>query len=711
MKAHGNKIKRSIEYCKSPIFRKEIISYFCVLLIPVFLLGGTLSYASKMTVRAKLNDINHAAMKAVCMEIEKRINEFQRLASYFDLLNEVKEMLNVSYSDLKNDDYLSLNTISKNISVQTTTDGQYYSLVYIYFPESDIYVEANSSQRMYYGFKKLHPNMEGNGETWTNTLKSLHGVSTTLIGDHHEVYAVRGLPIFGNKKSAYIVARMEMSGILNAAEPILRYDGTIGILQNNELIYQVGAEDLAGNTNAVEQENSKFGVSVIAKITDTSLMESLYHIARIGLWALLICLHIGLIVTIYFSYRHYNPIYDLANMVQIPEEKNRTDEYGSIRAALLVAENERHEFEITKIRCQLEENERLIHESTDLFHHAEKFRILRFLFLAAGRDDAQVIASSACTKLIQELCTDSISIIPQIKMITVFCPETTNEVKIREHVQQIIDVMRERYGSELAVIIGEVENDYSTAMKKTEQAQKYYLEFSNDVHVIFCRDIPNDEKPADALNVIAQYAREIGAMLRLSEYHQAYVRLEDVQRRIGRLAAPLQYAARATVFAEITTAVMQMDIENGIDILSRLRKLFETEGDLTHMIDEIHQGNSDCRIDGAVQAITHIIETEYYQQQMSVGHIADRLGMPIDSVSRLFKKARGIGALEYIHMVRISEAKKRLLENEDSIADISLHVGYTSPEAFIRAFKRIEGTTPGKFRKDYSISPQQKFTV
>lgn len=67
-------------------------------------------------------------------------------------------------------------------------------------------------------------------------------------------------------------------------------------------------------------------------------------------------------------------------------------------------------------------------------------------------------------------------------------------------------------------------------------------------------------------------------------------------------------------------------------------------------------------------------------------------------LSRFFKKQAGCGVLDYIHEIRIREAKRLMAETDSSIKDISEQVGYYNSLTFIRAFKRQEGCTPGQYR-------------
>lgn len=66
--------------------------------------------------------------------------------------------------------------------------------------------------------------------------------------------------------------------------------------------------------------------------------------------------------------------------------------------------------------------------------------------------------------------------------------------------------------------------------------------------------------------------------------------------------------------------------------------------------------------------------------------------------SKLFKKETGVNFVEYLNMKKISKAKQLLMNTDKPINNISLDLGFEDCGYFIRIFKKIEGTTPKKFR-------------
>lgn len=67
-------------------------------------------------------------------------------------------------------------------------------------------------------------------------------------------------------------------------------------------------------------------------------------------------------------------------------------------------------------------------------------------------------------------------------------------------------------------------------------------------------------------------------------------------------------------------------------------------------------------------------------------------------LGRLFKKELGITLLEYIHAVKLDEAKRLLSDSEASLSEVSEMLGFASEQYFSSFFKKKSGTTPRQFR-------------
>ena len=88
--------------------------------------------------------------------------------------------------------------------------------------------------------------------------------------------------------------------------------------------------------------------------------------------------------------------------------------------------------------------------------------------------------------------------------------------------------------------------------------------------------------------------------------------------------------------------------------------------------------------------------------------VAEQLGVSASYITRVFRNCYQIRVLDYIQQVRLSAAK-RLLGSGLTLREISAQTGYGAQINLIRAFKRIEGVTPGQLVQERTGRNEQLF--
>ncbi len=79
--------------------------------------------------------------------------------------------------------------------------------------------------------------------------------------------------------------------------------------------------------------------------------------------------------------------------------------------------------------------------------------------------------------------------------------------------------------------------------------------------------------------------------------------------------------------------------------------------------------------------------------------MADDFGYNANYLSRLFKQINGSSFTDYLGRKRIEYAKRLLTDRKKTIKEIAEESGYSSSGMFIKAFEKVEGYTPGEYRK------------
>lgn len=79
--------------------------------------------------------------------------------------------------------------------------------------------------------------------------------------------------------------------------------------------------------------------------------------------------------------------------------------------------------------------------------------------------------------------------------------------------------------------------------------------------------------------------------------------------------------------------------------------------------------------------------------------LAQEFGYSESHFSRKFKEISGMQFREYLRYRKLALALKQVRDAEESILNIALDYGFSSNEAFTRAFKEAYGITPSEYRK------------
>lgn len=141
-----------------------------------------------------------------------------------------------------------------------------------------------------------------------------------------------------------------------------------------------------------------------------------------------------------------------------------------------------------------------------------------------------------------------------------------------------------------------------------------------------------------------------------------------------------------------------------------LHKLLELQ-----TVEEIRQWFTQSLFEPLQQFLQNQAESQYmniadqmiqmiqqrYEQDLSLEMCAEQLNFHPVYLSRVFKKETGIKFSDYVAEYRMNQAKKWLETTDWRIADIAEKLSYSNTTAFIRIFRKIVGTTPGKYREEH----------
>ena len=203
------------------------------------------------------------------------------------------------------------------------------------------------------------------------------------------------------------------------------------------------------------------------------------------------------------------------------------------------------------------------------------------------------------------------------------------------------------------------------------------------------------------------------------------------------LAVPLDPAVIAELLIEsdrtaadelptLGLAASAMD-EELVDAVIRLARLLDRPDDAAVLGPMIHReivwrlmnGERGAMVrqigmaNGRLAQITRAIRwiRDHYAEPMRIEALAALAGMSETSLHRHFRAVTAMSPLQFQKMVRLQEARTRLLGRGRDVAGVGFEVGYDSPSQFSREYSRLFGRPPGRDLEHLRASPTLAIAV
>jgi len=114
--------------------------------------------------------------------------------------------------------------------------------------------------------------------------------------------------------------------------------------------------------------------------------------------------------------------------------------------------------------------------------------------------------------------------------------------------------------------------------------------------------------------------------------------------------------------------------------------------------------------DGLRKLLVKVFEEQqiYLEMNLKISDLADRIQTPEYRIRRFINGNLGYRNFnEFLNRYRVEEAARRLQDEDESILNISLDVGFSSLSSFNRAFKEVFMQTPSQFKREMSNRSRQ----
>lgn len=94
-------------------------------------------------------------------------------------------------------------------------------------------------------------------------------------------------------------------------------------------------------------------------------------------------------------------------------------------------------------------------------------------------------------------------------------------------------------------------------------------------------------------------------------------------------------------------------------------------------------------------------------KNLKIDFLAEKYNLSISRYSELFKKKTGYSPIQYFNKLKIEKSCQYLYFTDLRIKEICNKIGYEDPYYYSRAFKKLMGMSPSKYRKEYVTSKEK----
>ncbi len=138
-----------------------------------------------------------------------------------------------------------------------------------------------------------------------------------------------------------------------------------------------------------------------------------------------------------------------------------------------------------------------------------------------------------------------------------------------------------------------------------------------------------------------------------------------------------------------------------MDSLDRFRDKEEFITYLCQLISaSIHPGNVEAmKVDMRISLVIEYVRTHFHED-LSINDLSYQYALSPNYFSSTFKKATGIGFVNYIAKLRMDKACSLLRNMDWSVAEIARSVGYNDSQYFFRIFKKYTDMTPLQYKRE-----------
>lgn len=750
---------KRIKKKRTGLFWRTLVSYAIVLLLPI-LICSFYYFHSYHALKERNRTNQHLILENFAEQINSAFRDAVNLGSHLQL-NKYVAALSNNKSTMNSTPPMDRYYLKKDLA-SLQVSNSLIQRINLYFPGSEYVVNSAStfSTTLFPFMESKSYSLSGND--WASILDGLQTERILCYGAGDKNFItvaealltdISGQPLsilaiqidkknLQNRLQNSLLLESPCSFALISGDGPLLSTGTSDIRLSGLPFEELAAAGPESSVYEIQAEEELIidyyplqipGTALISVTKKADYQAQTAQLLKLMLLTILFCVLIGIVVIMYYSRKNYEPVSQILQFIKDTDES---------------MEPEKNEFHfimkiLSQSRNEIERQRKLLKNN-----YMQKIFSGEIVFdqipeQVAEQFSLNLTYSSVCVVLFHVDKTGSFNEPDNVLDLTTFTVENVFQELLSE---RFPDTWFSNRGAKISVLI-HIPEQTAHPLEQIEQLTRQLLEFLKDSFQLSLRagissiqqqkEIPDAYLQADTA---LEYQRlfETGSIccyetipqkqligsipLNTSEYvinlvvagNQAqitdYFRMLD--KNMEKCILSWADAQSCFYFFYQATAKLQLYCQTHyglqLDALAFLdedffsqslpKALARTQQAYLAASEELAEKSKNPSYDHWGKDICRFIENNYFDANINLNTVAEYFHISPAYLSKKFRDQYQKSLIDYLYEVRISNSVALLKETDLKIADIAQMTGFVDSNAFIRIFKKLKGTTPGKYK-------------
>ena len=728
---------------KGNFFRTLIISYIIILIIPIFI--SVFSYIESLRIiDNEVNEFRDMVLTQFRQNIDSALEEIESIADYIIWNPEIKWIVNTAGGGGNSPEKETLNIINRLKSLGRTS-----SLIKRIYILGSTKKEPDADSLFYFP-----EDYSGKKFNWKALPFGGNKQYITDASGTDSIVYLKKIPILSpGTASAYtaiFLDRKKLEKRLMNMEWLSRGGGIIYDRDNNPIVSSF--DNLPGKSalhkeyvESVKQSEIN-GWKYVSILSKSFLYQKVTYLRIVIIFSVILCAVSGLLAAYLLAVRNYDPVKNILGLFM--KKGAETDEFSfienSINEILTVNRDMREKLDRQKELLKKRFLSRLISGrnirssesvlescrtydiSADcklyvvIIYHIEDFSVSELSGEIAWKlyqDTIESVSFAFFDKdVFKTWFTEIDGQIVELIGVESTVVEEDVYIKISSFADELMARLEKLSSPLITTAVSNIHDNIdsvSLAYNEALEAIEYELLIGKG-NIIFYKNLPESETSVSSFAPVIDIQIRVINSIRGGDFPSARKIMSAFTDKMMAEKINLNIV-KSRMSSLVTTVLDILNIMNfqgeeltgrQDEIISSLLKCSNIP-DLQNFLDlffdflenSIQTDKSNRKADTIVSEAADYIRNNYTDNNLSGGLVAESQDVTIQYLSMIFKKKKGTGLLDYIHLTRIKKCKEYLKETRLTVKEIAVKTGYYNDLAFIRSFKKYEGTTPGKYRE------------